>query len=315
MDVLPDYLSVIVRTASPRRLHLLDEALFSLCAQRWPKIQVVLTVQSPSQQFEAETRRLLERQPWSVETRLTYLPVAVDPRIDGRAVLATAGCQAARGEYLAFLDDDDVVYQFGYAMLIEVLKQNTRAVMACGCARLAYIKDLGDRYFVTRKTETPFGWGKSKFDLFTGNFINIHSYVVARARLAAEILYFDSKYVPLEDYEFLLRLASAGPFDLSKRCIPVCEYRIHDDNTVGLIDNHRIDSPVGKAQKLIDAAKLNLSMPMTRQEWDFLANLSHHQEASLQPTPPPYVRRRRLHRIADRIYARVDKWKTAFKRH
>lgn len=314
MDVLPDYLSIIVRTASPRRLQLLDEALFSLCAQRWPRIQVILAVQSPSKQFEAETRRLLERQPWSIETRLTYLPVAVEQGVDGRAVLTTAGCQAARGEYLAFLDDDDVVYPFGYSMLIDVLRQNTRAVMACGGARLAHIEDLGDRHVVTRKTETPFGWGKSKFDLFKGNFINIHSYVVARNRVAADALYFDSKYVPLEDYEFLLRLASAGPFDLSQRSVPVCEYRIHADNTVGLIDNHQPNSPIGKAQKLIDAAKVDIVMPMTKQEWESLEELSPHHEAPPQPMPP-YVRRRRLHRIADRIYGHVDRWKAAVKRH
>src|SRR5205085_12261957 len=129
----------------------------------------------------AAVREIIERQPWPAAPRYQILTVAVPPGVDGRSTLLTRGIERASGRYLAFLDDDDLVYQHGYTTLVAQLKAGGCAVAVGGC-RMAKIKEVGGSWFVETK-ETPFTWGRTRNDLLRDNFIPIHSYVIDRARV------------------------------------------------------------------------------------------------------------------------------------
>ncbi len=298
-----DLLSVVVRSASIKRLAMLDEALFSLACQHWHPLEVILALQAPSAEFSAAAQALLDRQPWRDGVRTRLLPVPAQPGFDARARLLTEGARIARGEYLAFLDDDDVVYQRGYGLLIERLREWPEAVLAVGGTRLAYLDDSADGYYhVRRKQDGFFAWGTRRFDLYRDNFIPIHSYVIARSRLPDAVLQFSDRHVPLEDYEFLLRAAEVGPFDTAQRLFPTAEYRLHPGNTIwtGEQTSAEGNPALAAAREQIADSLQRIRMTMTRSEW--LELQSGLPAGAIAGALPPAGQRRFLHRRADACY-------------
>ena len=257
-------LSVIVRCHDRERLPFLEQAVFSLSIQEWSDLELVVVIQNGDEDFVHGVRDLIRNQPWRRQPNVTIQPLAFEPGVDGRSSLLTYGIGRSTGRFLAFLDDDDVVYHHGYTTLIRRLMDNAEhgggpgiAVGGCRVAKSAQ----GAGHWYIRAKETPFTAGRSRLDLFHDNFIPIHSYVIDRAVVAASDLYFDDAMPPLEDYEFLLRLAVDYEFDFSSRDVFVCEYRYHASNslpsasdaTPEQVTKHR------RAAELIDERKRALS--------------------------------------------------------
>jgi glycosyltransferase involved in cell wall biosynthesis len=297
-------LSVILRFHNPERLVLLDEAIFSLALQDWSAIEIIVVIQNGDHGLQRRVCELIERQPWIGSPRHQVLLASFPPGVDGRSSLLNLGIAAARGRYLAFLDDDDYVYQHGYRVLIGALRSG-RAVIAAGGCRVALTRRGRDHWY-THKKRSPYDWGDSREDLFTENFMPIHSYVIDRSRLDPADLRFDDLYPPLEDYEFLLRMAVKYPFDFSRHDLPVCEYRFHEDNS---LQYDRAGEPVSspkilRAKQLIAARKESLTVTYP---------LNQLLALRQQPLKTPTVNQdllvelltrqnRSLHKLVDRIY-------------
>ncbi|MEJ7708831.1 MAG: glycosyltransferase [Pyrinomonadaceae bacterium] len=222
-------LSVIVRFHKTERLPFLEEAIFSLAIQHWPNLELIVAIQNGNNELIEEVRTIITHQPWLRPPGYKILQVEVPDGVDGRSKLLNVGIENAEGRFLAFLDDDDVVYQHGYTILINQLL-NGRCTVAVGGCRTATTSFERSHWFIHRK-ETPFVWGRSRFDLFRDNFIPIHSYVIDCSRVGDDNLYFDSSFSLLEDYEFILRLCAKFEFDFSHVGVPVCEYRMRLDGS------------------------------------------------------------------------------------
>ena len=223
-------LSTIMRFHKKERLPFLEEALFSLAIQYWYDQEVIVVLQNGTEELRHVVLEMINHQPWQGTPSFQVLIVEIPAGMDGRSTLLNRGIEHATGRYLAFLDDDDVIYQHGYTTLINQLIDGTGVVAVGGC-RTAKVQNESGHWYVQTK-ETPFAWGRTRYDLFRDNFIPIHSYVIDRARVNASDLYFDDAFPPLEDYDFLLRLSAKYDFDFSQIDIPVCEYRIHGSNSI-----------------------------------------------------------------------------------
>lgn len=251
-------LSVIMRCHKKERLRFLEEALFSLAIQYWQDIEVIILLQNGSAEFRRSVLQMISNQPWDGTPQYQVIVVEVPAGTDGRSTLLNHGIERAAGRYLAFLDDDDIVYQHCYTTLIEQLSNSSATVAVGGCRTARVIKE-SDHWFVKIK-EAPFVWGRTRYDLFRDNFIPIHSYVIDRDRVNSSEVYFDDDFPPLEDYDFLLRLSAKYEFDFSKLNIFVCEYRIHDANSIP----YTADAPTeafikhAHARNLIDERKKRL---------------------------------------------------------
>ncbi len=258
-------LSVVIRCHKKERLKFLEEALFSLAIQYWENIEVIIVLQNGSEEFRQSVSEMAANQPWPGNPQFKVLTVKIPAGMDGRSTLLNHGMKNADGRYLAFLDDDDIVYQHGYATLIEQLIDSSAAVAVGGC-RTARVTKESNHWFIETK-ETPFIWGRTRYDLFRDNFIPIHSYVIDRARIDSSELYFDDEFPPLEDYDFLLRLSAKHEFDFSKLNVFVCEYRIHDSNSIPYTAGAPTEAFTkhAHARELIDERKKGLlcTVPLT----------------------------------------------------
>lgn len=199
-------ISVVVRTKDRPRL--LAEALASLGAGSYRRVEIVLVNDGGA--------------PPEVPAGFPFPVVRVElPENRGRAAAANAGVAAATGEFVAFLDDDDLAEP-------EHLSTLAGLVAAAG-VRVAY----SDAAVGIYEIDPAAGWRQHErrlpysrdFDpdlLLLDNYIPFNTLLVERA-LFAEVGPFDAALPFFEDWDFLIRLAQRTPFHHLRQV--TCEYR------------------------------------------------------------------------------------------
>lgn len=206
--------SVIVRTKD--RPELLAEALGSIARSTYRRLELVL-VNDGGERPE-------------IPADFPFPSRLVDLRPGrGRAGAANAGVEAARGRFVAFLDDDDRVEPEHYATLVG-------AVSAAG-VRVVYtdaavvVHELGEDGWAETERRLPYSRDFDPDLLLLDNYLPFHTLLVER-RLFAEIEApagekdtgpFDPSLPFFEDWDFLIRLAARTPFHHVARA--TCEYR------------------------------------------------------------------------------------------
>ena len=204
-------ISIVVRTRN--RPELLQEALASLAANRYSPLEVVLVNDGGTPP---------EIDPATFPFTLSRIDLEVNR---GRAAAAQAGVEAATGDYLGFLDDDDLLAP-------EHLSTLAHAVAAAG-VRVAYTDAAVCIYSATGGGP---GWQPVErrlapsrdFDravLLLDNYIPFHTLLIER-RLFAEVGPFDESLPIFEDWDYLIRLSAKTSFLHVPRV--TCEYRHFD---------------------------------------------------------------------------------------
>ncbi len=199
-------ISIVVRTRD--RPELLAEALASLAESTYRRVEVVLVNDGGTPPEIPED-----------------FPLALQ-RVDlaenlGRAGAANAGVEAATGDFVGFLDDDDLAAP-------EHLETLARLVSAPG-VRVAYtdaavaIYELdGEQGWNCVERRLPYSRDFDRDLLTLDNYIPFNTLLIERA-LLREVGPFDAALPFFEDWELLLRLAARVPFH--HRAQVTCEYR------------------------------------------------------------------------------------------
>lgn len=204
-------ISVIVRTHN--RPELLAVALESLAQSTYRRLQVVLVNDG------GEPPGLPEDFP---------LPVV---RIDlernvGRAAAANAGVAAATGDYIGFLDDDDIVDPEHFELLWRTVSAAGVRVAYSDAAVVVHELDAGEGWQATER-RLPYSRDFDPELLLVDNYIPFHTLLMERS-LVDEARGpgagpFDPSLPIFEDWDFLIRLAKITPFHHLRRV--TCEYR------------------------------------------------------------------------------------------
>jgi len=200
--------SVIVRTRD--RPELLAEALASLAEGSYRRAEVVLVNDGGS--------------PPAVPEDYPFSVVRVDHATSrGRAAAAQAGVEAAHGDYVAFLDDDDLAAPEHLATLVGLVRAAGVRVAYTDAAVAVYELDPGDpQGWTCRERRLPYSRDFDPDVLLVDNYIPFNTLLIERALFAAAGP-FDPALPFFEDWDLLLRLAALTPFHHLARV--TCEYR------------------------------------------------------------------------------------------
>jgi GT2 family glycosyltransferase len=223
-------ISVIVRTKD--RPSLLTRALQSLANQTFMNFEAVVVNDGG-----ADVEALLEHFRQFFPIVYVYHPVS-----KGRTAAINAGHQNAHGDWIAYLDDDDILYPWHFESLWNATDQGKTKRVVYSSYNLVLYKHAQDLQPIKIKGEAFIEFNRSA--LLLNNFIPIHAYLHP-AEAAAKIGPWDEQLDRLEDYEFLLRLSKIYEFKNVSKI--TCAYNAYLD-----IDN---SSLVGR-NKYIDALEV-----------------------------------------------------------
>jgi glycosyltransferase involved in cell wall biosynthesis len=140
----------------------------------------------------------------------------------GQAAARNSGLQQANGEFIAFLDDDDVWPEDKLAWQIRCLRARPQAVAAYG---FAHLTGNGQDF---RRPVAAGPSGPIKDSLLCGNFIVSPGQVLMRTRDLRAVGGFDETVRGADDWDLWLRLADRGSFEYEERC--ALRYRYHAGN-------------------------------------------------------------------------------------
>ncbi|MDD1507788.1 glycosyltransferase [Pseudomonas sp. CNPSo 3701] len=191
------FLFSIIMTTYNRR-ELLRFALDSVKAQTLQDFEVIL-VNDHGEGVES----LLESYPYCI----TYLRQG---RNAGPAAARNAAHRLARGQYLVYLDDDDVFLPAHLQVLADALQKHPGEVVYSDALFIAERVENGVRHVINQEQRYPHG-DYSRERLLVDNYIPVNTFAWPRSA-ALEVGGFDETLSGLEDWDFLMRLAARLPF-------------------------------------------------------------------------------------------------------
>lgn len=204
-------ISVVVPTYNHGALLL--ETLDSVFAQTFEDYELIV-VNDGSPDDTAELLRPL------VETdRIVYL----EQQNAGVAAARNRGLQAARGEYIAFLDDDDLWPVDKLAWQARVLDTNPEVVLVYG--RYAQLRADGE---LQPDRTSGFPSGAVYREFRRRNWIHSIGQTLMRTDAVRAIGGFDPRIWGADDWELYIRLARAGSFEFHDHVS--LHYRLHGNN-------------------------------------------------------------------------------------
>ena len=226
--------SIIVRTVD--RPEYLRECLLSLALQEGANVEIVIVNDGGP-----DISQLIAS--WKLP--LDYKLIQFDLQ-RGRSLAANAALEITEGEYIGFLDDDDIFYPCHISKLISHIEERglDAAYSISLCAKQAI---CGQGY----KTNAFEIHHKSEFSykrLLSENYLPICS-VLFKRELALNNVDFDPDFEALEDWDFWIRLLENAQVGFLPEI--TSEYRVRDDgtNTTGQFEHLWIWSRNHIAQK------------------------------------------------------------------
>lgn len=210
--------SIITRTHGPN-VTLLNEAIASVLNQTYPHIEHIIVEDRSSFTHGAASN-----------VRNTYGKDIKYIRSNGigRSIAGNTGLEAASGEFLMFLDNDDLLFSDHVEILVRTLVENMSAPAAYTLAwELPTHYDQSGRYREDKPNHVASHLSEfSRHRLTKMNFIPIQS-VLFRRSLFDDLGGFDPEIDHLEDWNLWVRYSQKGRFHFVRKTTSM--YRVPGD--------------------------------------------------------------------------------------
>lgn len=239
-------INVVVRFVNGSSLELLKRSLMSLACQERVNVRPILVIRDPDEETLSQIHKICSGFIWSngCNPVLNFL-YSEDTKKDLRSEALKRGITSALevsgpGEWLAFLDYDDVMFPFAYFSLVDrCLSKNYEM----GFGRVFVTTGTHNDYYVANRKSNYFG-GTCFEELMERNFVPIHSYVVSLDVFNRfKILIPNMKF--LEDYYMLLQIVHYACVDWSGLTeeLYVGDYWYGTDAARGTLSNLNFQTP------------------------------------------------------------------------
>ena len=209
------FLSILMRTQG-KRYEALKEALLSLEAQSDGDFEVIVILHRAQKADRQGTQALLEALSPEMKRRLTWRALETGTRSSP----LNLALSLARGEYVAMLDDDDIVFENWVENFHRGAQKHPGAVIrSYGMTQYWNANPVGDALWL-EAAEAPEPTYCAPFDLqkqLTDNYTPISCMAVPRACYSEQGIAFDETLTTAEDWDFMMRCAlSCGLYDSGK---------------------------------------------------------------------------------------------------
>jgi len=206
--------SVIIPTCN--RPEFLKEALQSVMSQTYRNFEVIVI--NDGGKDVSDVIKSLDG-----NEKIVYL---THENKKGPSAARNTGLKAARGKYIAYLDDDDIYYPNHIQTLISCLERNNYDVAYTDSIQ-ARQSLINDRYVTTDKS-LMYNHDFNRERFLVGNYIHIIS-IVHKRNLLEDVGYFDEELETQEDWDLCIRLSRKCDFFHIKSA--TAEFRMRDDKT------------------------------------------------------------------------------------
>ena len=210
-EVSRPFLSVLVRTqGTGLRQQTIRDTLVCLAAQSDLDFEVLVL----AHRVGADERHALASTVDEFEPLLPGRLRVLEVTEPGRSTPLRVGAKAARGDYVAILDDDDTVLAHWVESFHDLARRAERpAVLRCrSVSQRMEILDrgvAGPGYRAWTEWDAPWSSRFDAMEQLTDNHMPIHSYALPRAPLLGWGLTWDPALPVLEDWDLLMRAVNA----------------------------------------------------------------------------------------------------------
>lgn len=198
-------------------------ALDSILLQTYRKMEVIVVDDSPCDYSKRNEVRdaVLARQEQSPEISIRYI---AHDRNRGACIARNTGLQAAQGEYIAYLDDDDEWLPEKIEKQVQVIERSGVALVYCGNV------SKNDKTGEIWNKKTEYFRGNVFEELLFRNFIGSTSFPLIRKELLCNVGGFDPLMQSAQDYDVWLRLSKLYEIDYVPE--PLVIYHEHEGESI-----------------------------------------------------------------------------------
>ena len=159
----------------------------------------------------------------------------IEQKNSERAIARNKGIKNAKGDYIAFVDSDDIWLKDKLKRQVEFLDNNKEFILVYNPS--FRINEKGQKIKAAQRQLK--GYSGNVFEkLLFRNFIVSATPLIKRA-IFEKTTGFETNYIPYEDWEFWIRFSLLGNFYFINE--PLTFYRIHKNQSVKLVNAEKIE--------------------------------------------------------------------------